>query len=55
MTTDPTSWTHMLALMKKGDDVRPGQPGAPRGISHREAPGGCCRGPWPSARIMQHA
>lgn len=46
----------LLAFMKKGDDVRPGQPGAPPGEqSPRGAPGGSCRGPWPSARFIQHA
>ena len=35
MTTGTTSRTaHLLALMNKGDDVRPGQPGHCRGISH---------------------
>jgi hypothetical protein len=60
MTTGTTSRTaHLLALMKKGGDVHPGLPGHSRGSVTRKAPGGpyrgCCRAPWPSARITQHA
>ena len=55
MTTGTTSRTaHLLALMNKGDDVRPGQPGHCRGSATCKAPGalvaaavalgGCLRG-----------
>jgi len=60
MTTGTTSRTaHLLALMNKGDDMYPGQPGHCRGSVARNAPGGscrgCCRARWLPARITQHA
>jgi hypothetical protein len=60
MTAGTTSRTaHLLALMKKGEDVRPGQPGhCRRSVTRKGAGGscrGCCRAPWLSARITQPA
>ena len=59
MAAGTTSRTaRLLAVMNKGDDVRPGQPGHCRGSVSRKAPGalvGCCRAPWVSAQITQHA
>ena len=56
MTTGTTSRTaHLLALMKTDDDATSGSAGALPGSVTRQAPGGCCRAPWLSARITQHA
>ena len=50
---------HLLAVMTKGDDLRPGPPGHCRGSVTRTGPGGscrgCCRTRWLSARITQPA
>jgi hypothetical protein len=43
MTTDTA---HLLALMKKGDDVRPGQPGHCRRSVTRKAPGARVWAAW---------
>ena len=60
MAAGTTSRTaRLLAVMNKGDDVRPGQPGHCRGSVTRKAPAGsyrgCCRALWLSARITQRA
>ena len=40
MTTGTTSRTaHLLAVMNKGDDLRPGPPGHGRGSATRKVPG----------------
>ena len=60
MTTGTTGRTALpLALMKTGDDLRPGQPGHCRGSATRKGARGCGRGcyraRWLSARITQLA
>jgi len=61
MTAGTASRTaHLLAVLNKGDDLRPGPPGALPGIVTRTGTRGgscrgCCRTRWLSARITQPA